>query len=167
MTTVSLKSNLNIYWGLNVQTFTMLFNEVAIQVRHWLVWWIKVNLEHCSELKDDRTTLNVFEFYFFDMHLHAYNKASYQTCTNSSCHSAQIIPGTSVQIRIEKVEFCWRMKEEKGRPCFNEEDCSMMPHLLNQTTNRPGSNYYSRCFNYLLERLTWADSEAPEEVSTE
>lgn len=51
---------------------------------------------------EDGTTFYMslfFLFYFSDMHLHAYSKASYQTHTNTLCHlhELQIMSGTSVQ----------------------------------------------------------------------
>lgn len=49
----------------------------------------------------------IYFFYFSDMHLHAYSKANYQTHIQipyAILHKLQIISGTSVQIRIKKLE---------------------------------------------------------------
>ena len=117
------------------------------------MWWFT------EKLRTGRQHFFHFFFIFSDMHLHAYSKASYQTHPNTFCHlhKLQIISGTSVQIRIRKPRFRWRMRNGTGRK--NERitllecgsDSSVWP-LIHQTesrgwfSNRPGSEYHSRCF---------------------
>lgn len=79
-----------------------------------------------GEIKDKTVFTS---FYFSDMHLHAYSKASYQTHTNTLCHlhELQIISGTSVQIRTEKL-ICPGWESEKQNRWEGRTKSKLLAH---------------------------------------
>lgn len=121
-----------------------------------------------GEIKDKTVFFTSSFFYFSDMHLHAYSKASYQTHTNTLCHlhELQIISGTSVQIRTEKQIFpCHGKvknriaeKEEPNQSCLlagGRDSQALQPSSAatkpgDDSVNRLASKYHSRSFLVLF-----------------
>lgn len=95
--------------------------------------------------------------FIYDMHLHAYNKANYQTHVQTphavlhKSYLALVLRKWSSAEEWKK----WRRRRRVGWGGAQHVASAAEP-------NRPGSDYDSRCFllTYLIERLTWADSEA-------
>lgn len=124
-----------------------------------IIYSICINLKNWRR---DNNILHVF-FYFSDMHLHAYSKASYQTHTNTLCHlhELQIISGTSVQIRIKKLKLRWRMRNGTGEEEQNKYALMQgrLQHVAIILRTKPtvrsvtdlGQNTIQDAFIYLVE----------------